>query len=72
MLYVDTSAIVKLYVREALSMETSDFIRKNDQAIPLTRFHELEFPNALLKKTADSIRDFLNHPIFAHKTCQQK
>ncbi|MFW5635186.1 MAG: hypothetical protein ACOCWY_03410 [Thermodesulfobacteriota bacterium] len=46
MLYVDTSAIVKLYVREALSMEISEFLRENDQALPLTRFHELEFSNA--------------------------
>ncbi|MFW6332613.1 MAG: type II toxin-antitoxin system VapC family toxin [Thermodesulfobacteriota bacterium] len=51
MLYVDTSAIVKLYVREALSMEISEFLRENDQALPLTRFHELEFSNALHLKT---------------------
>ena len=50
MVYVDTSAIVKLYVKEAYSREVSHWIRANDEAIPLTRLHELEFANALSLK----------------------
>jgi predicted nucleic acid-binding protein len=46
-IYVDTSVIVKLYVREAYSLEVSDWIRSNNQSIPLTPLHELELINAL-------------------------
>ena len=47
MVYVDTSVIVKLYIREKYSRDTSVWLRKNDEAIPLTSFHELEFINAI-------------------------
>ncbi len=47
MVYVDTSVIVKLYIKEEYSRETSDWIRANNAAIPLTSFHELEFKNAI-------------------------
>lgn len=47
MLYVDTSVIVKLYVRETYSKEAAAFLKSNDEAIPLTRFHDLEFSNAV-------------------------
>lgn len=47
MLYVDTSAIVKLYVREDYSLEVSDWLRKNNEALPLLALHELEFSNAI-------------------------
>ena len=47
MVYVDTSVIMKLYIREELSREASDWLRKNDEAIPLTPFHDLEFTNAV-------------------------
>lgn len=50
MLYVDTSALVKLYVRETLSKEIADFLKRRNQPMPLTRFHELEFSNALQLK----------------------
>ena len=51
MLYVDTSAIVKLYLKEKYSLDASDWLKKNNAAIPLTLFHELEFINAInLKK----------------------
>ena len=50
MVYVDTSVLVKLYVREGYSRETADWIKKNDEAIPLTRLHELEFTNAIQLK----------------------
>ena len=50
MLYVDTSVIVKFYIKEKYSLEISHWIEKNNEAIPLTRFHELEFPNAIYLK----------------------
>ena len=50
MLYVDTSVIVKLYIKEECSLEVSQWIRRNNEAIPLTRFHELEFTNAIYLK----------------------
>lgn len=50
MVYVDTSVLVKLYFREELSREASNWLKKNNQAIPLTRFHELEFTNAIQLK----------------------
>jgi len=62
MLYVDTSVIVKLYVKEEHSLDVSTWLRKNNEAIPLTVFHELEFNNAINLKefrgeiTTDEIR----------------
>lgn len=47
MLYVDTSVIVTLYVKEEYSRRAADWLRKNDESIPLTPFHELEFSNAI-------------------------
>ncbi len=47
MVYVDTSLIVKLYIREEFSKETSVWLKKNNEAIPLTSFHELELINAI-------------------------
>lgn len=47
MIYVDTSIIVKLYVREALSPEAATWVRENNEALPLTPFHDLELRNAL-------------------------
>jgi len=49
-LYIDTSVIVKLYIKEECSFEVSHWIRRNNEAIPLTRFHELEFKNAVYLK----------------------
>jgi predicted nucleic acid-binding protein len=49
-LYVDTSVILKLYIKEEYSLEVSHWIRRNNEAIPLTRFHELEFTNAIYLK----------------------
>ena len=62
MLYVDTSVIVKLYVKEKYSLDASNWLKKNNEAIPLTVFHELEFNNAINLKefraeiTTDEIR----------------
>ena len=50
MVYVDTSVIVKLYIREELSRAASNWIKTNNEAIPLTGFHELEFTNAVQLK----------------------
>ncbi len=50
MLYLDTSVIVKLYVKEAYSTEVIEKIKKTDSSIPLTHFHHLEFINALKLK----------------------
>lgn len=50
MRYLDTSVIVKLYVREARTGEAVAFIESENSAVPLTRFHELEMANALRLK----------------------
>ncbi len=42
--------MVKLYIKEEYSLEASHWIRRNNEAIPLTRFHELEFTNAIYLK----------------------
>jgi predicted nucleic acid-binding protein len=47
---VDTSAIVKLYIREEYSRETSNWLKENNESLPLTSVHELEFINALQLK----------------------
>ncbi|MDY6973354.1 MAG: type II toxin-antitoxin system VapC family toxin [Thermodesulfobacteriota bacterium] len=62
MLYVDTSVIVKLYFKEEYSLSVSNWLKENNEAIPFTTFHELEFNNAVNLKefraeiTADEIR----------------
>ena len=50
MVYVDTSVIVKLYIREEYSRDASVWLKKNNEAIPLTSFHELELINAIQLK----------------------
>ena len=47
MVYVDTSVIVKLYIKEEYSWETSNWLRENNEALPLTSIHELELTNAI-------------------------
>ena len=47
MLYVDTSVIVKLYVKEEYSLQASNWLKENNEALPITVFHELEFNNAV-------------------------
>ena len=47
MVYVDTSVIVKLYIREEFSRKASTWLQKNNEAVPLTSLHELEFINAI-------------------------
>jgi predicted nucleic acid-binding protein len=50
MVYVDTSVLVTLYIKETYSRKASDWIRANNEAIPKTIFHELEFTNAIQLK----------------------
>ena len=47
MVYLDTSVIVKLYVKEEYSQNISKWLKRNNEAIPLTSFHELELINAI-------------------------
>ena len=47
MVYVDTSIIVKLYIKEKYSRDASAWLKANNEAIPLTSLHELEFINAV-------------------------
>lgn len=47
MVYVDTSIIVKLYIKEKYSRNASNWLKENNEAVPLTSFHELEFINAM-------------------------
>ena len=62
MLYIDTSVIVKLYIKEEHSLAVSNWLKENNEAIPLTLFHELEFNNVINLKefrseiTTDEIR----------------
>jgi predicted nucleic acid-binding protein len=50
MVYVDTSVLVTLYIKEANSRIASDWVRTNNEAVPKTIFHELEFTNAIQLK----------------------
>ena len=47
MIYLDTSVIIKLYIKEVFSSEVSKWLRENNEAIPITNFHYLEFINAI-------------------------
>lgn len=72
MLYIDTSIIVKLYFKEKFSPEASDWVKKNNEAIPLTGFHELEITNAIHLKefrseiTSEQVRHVLSK-FYAHQ-----
>lgn len=58
MIYLDTSAMVKLYFREDRSRQVAAWLEKQNAAVPLTALHELEFHNALhLKRFRDEIDD---------------
>ena len=49
-LYLDTSALVKLYVREPESAELSAFVRKLAPPLPFSSLHELELTHALERR----------------------
>jgi predicted nucleic acid-binding protein len=44
MVYVDTSVIVKLYIREDYSQEASNWVTGINQAIPMTLFTHWSSP----------------------------
>lgn len=46
-LYLDTSALVKLYVREPETVELSTFVRRHAPPLPYSSLHELELTHAL-------------------------
>jgi predicted nucleic acid-binding protein len=52
-LYLDSSALVKLYVREAETVELSTFIRRRSPPLPFTSLHELELTQALERRSAE-------------------
>ena len=73
MVYVDTSVIVKLYIREKYSRAASVWLKKNNEAVPLTSIHELELINAIhLKQFRAEITPDETHLIMsrfeAHET----
>ena len=47
MLWLDTSALVSLYVPEARSARVARLVRRVGEAIPFSQLHELELANAL-------------------------
>ncbi len=49
-LYLDTSALVKLYVREPETAEVSAFVRKSAPPLPFSSLHELELTHALERR----------------------
>ena len=58
MIYIDTSAIVKLYIKESKSKSVAEWIKNNNEPIPLTSLIELEFINALkLKQFRNELSD---------------
>ncbi|TET87334.1 MAG: PIN domain-containing protein [Desulfobacteraceae bacterium] len=66
MIYVDTSVIVKLYIKEKYSLNASNWLKENNEAIPITTFHELEFNNAIkLKEFRTEITTDQTHLVMA-------
>ncbi len=49
-LYLDSSALVKLYVREPETAELSTFVRKSAPPLPFSSLHELELTHALERR----------------------
>ena len=45
-----SSVIVKLYFKEKYARKASGWLKENNEAIPLTSFHELELVNAIQLK----------------------
>ncbi len=51
-LYLDTSALVKLYVLEPESAGLATFVRKHSPPLPYSSLHELELTHALERRRA--------------------
>lgn len=45
--YIDTSALIKLYYPEAESTDLQEWVRRENKSILYTSLHELELKNAL-------------------------
>ena len=66
MVYVDTSVMVKLYIKEKYSRAASGWLKLNNESIPLTSFHELELINAIhLKQFRTEITPAETHLIMS-------
>lgn len=52
-LYLDTSALVKLYVHETETAELSAFVRRFKSPLPYTSLHDLELTHALERRRAE-------------------
>ncbi len=62
MVYLDTSVLVKLYIREQHSRKVSQWVRRQSHAIALTSLHTLEFINAI------SLKEYRNELSTADRT----
>jgi hypothetical protein len=49
-LYLDTSALVKLYVREPETAQLSAFVHRHAPPLPYSSLHELELTHALVRR----------------------
>ena len=49
-IYLDSSALIKLYVPEENSAEVARYVLRRRQSLPLSPLHELELKNALRAK----------------------
>jgi uncharacterized protein len=52
-LYLDSSALVKLYVREPESGDLSVMVRRHTPPLPFSSLHELELTHALERRCAE-------------------
>lgn len=52
-LYLDTSALAKLYVAEPESTDLADFLHRHRPPLPFTSLHELELTHALQRRQGE-------------------
>lgn len=52
MLYLDTSALAKLYVAEPETAEVVGWVKAQDEAIPFSSLHEIELASVLERRAA--------------------
>ena len=50
MIYLDTSALIKLYIRESASEEVQHWVASQDEPLPVWELQEMELVNALYLK----------------------
>jgi predicted nucleic acid-binding protein len=51
-LYLDTSALIKLYVSEAETVDAASWVRSQNDAVPYNSLHELELASVLERRRA--------------------